>query len=308
MNKNYAQPEHQELPNSGTTTSGDVITLTIAPRIADLGEFSVRRLLPSKTLKTVGPWIFFDEMGPAEFAPGSGIAVRPHPHIGLATVTYLFEGEILHRDSLGCLQAIRPGDVNLMVAGSGIVHSERERTEVTAVAHRLHGLQLWLALPQEQEEIAPAFYHVPQAQIPALDINGVQLRVIMGSAYGVTSPVPVFSETLYIEAFLQPGQQLRLPETSERALYLVSGQVKICGTELGLQTLTVLQDTAGIVLEAVTAARIALIGGAAIGPRFINWNFVSSSKARLEQAIHDWQAGKFPKVPGDESEFIPYPV
>lgn len=305
MNKNSEQPAK---PNSGTTTSGDVIALTIPPRIADLGEFSVRRLLPTKTLKTVGPWIFFDEMGPAEFAPGAGIAVRPHPHIGLATVTYLFEGEILHRDSLGSLQAIRPGDVNLMVAGSGIVHSERERPEVTAVAHKLHGLQLWLALPQEQEETAPAFYHIPQAQIPAFNLNGVQVSVIMGSAYGVTSPVPVFSETLYIEAFLQPGQQLILPDTAERALYLVSGQVKIRDIELGLQTLTVLQDKTGVVVEAVSSARIALIGGAAIGPRFINWNFVSSSKERLEQAIQDWKEGKFPKVPGDESEFIPYPV
>lgn len=305
MNKNSEQIAH---PGSGTAVQCDAIALTITPRIADLGEFSVRRLLPTKTLKTVGPWIFFDEMGPAEFAPGTGIAVRPHPHIGLATVTYLFDGEILHRDSLGSLQAIRPGDVNLMVAGSGIVHSERERPEVTAVPHKLHGLQLWLALPQEQEEIAPAFYHVPQAQIPAFNLNGVQVRVMMGSAYGVISPVPVFSETLYIEAFLQPGQQLSLPDTAERALYLVSGQVKIGDTELALQTLTVLQDKTAVVVEAVTAARIALIGGAAIGPRFINWNFVSSSKARLEQAIQDWQAGKFPKVPGDESEFIPYPV
>ena len=305
MNKNS---ESTAQTVSGTAAQCDAIALTISPRIADLGEFSVRRLLPTKTLKTVGPWIFFDEMGPAEFAPGTGIAVRPHPHIGLATVTYLFEGEILHRDSLGSLQAIRPGDVNLMVAGSGIVHSERERPEVTAVPHKLHGLQLWLALPQEQEEIAPAFYHVPQAQIPAFNLNGVQVRVMMGSAYGVISPVPVFSETLYIEAFLQPGQQLLLPDTAERALYLVSGQVKIGDTELAQQTLTVLQGKTAVVVEAVTAARIALIGGAAIGPRFINWNFVSSSKARLDQAIHDWQAGKFPKVPGDESEFIPYPV
>lgn len=294
--------------NSATGGSCDFIAQTIQARIADLGEFSVRRLLPTKSLKTVGPWIFFDEMGPAEFAPGTGIAVRPHPHIGLATVTYLFAGEILHRDSLGSLQAIRPGDVNLMVAGRGIVHSERERAEVTAVAHKLHGLQLWLALPLEQEEIAPAFYHVPQAQIPVVDINGVQVRVIMGTAYGVTSPVPVFSETLYIEAFLQPGQQLTLPDSAERALYLASGQVKVRDAELGLQTLTVFHNKPGVVLEAITSARIALIGGAAIGPRFINWNFVSSSKERLEQAIQDWQAGKFPTVPGDEQEFIPYPV
>jgi hypothetical protein len=305
MNKNSEQIAQ---PGSGSAAHCDAIALTITPRIADLGEFSVRRLLPTKTLKTIGPWIFFDEMGPAEFAPGTGIAVRPHPHIGLATVTYLFEGEILHRDSLGSLQAIRPGDVNLMVAGSGIVHSERERSEVTAVPHKLHGLQLWLALPQEQEEIAPAFYHVPQAQIPTCNRSGVQVRVIMGSAYGVTSPVPVFSETLYIEAFLQPGQQLALPDTAERALYLVSGQVKMGDTELAQQTLTVLKAKTAVVVEAVTAARVALIGGAAIGPRFMNWNFVSSSKARLEQAIQDWQAGKFPKVPGDENEFVPYPV
>lgn len=284
------------------------IKMVIQPRIADLGDFSVRRLLPVKERKTIGPWIFFDEMGPAEFAPGSGINVRPHPHIGLATVTYLFQGEILHRDSLGSLQLIQPGDINLMVAGKGIVHSERERPQVTATAHSLHGLQLWLALPLADEETEPAFYHIPSAHIPAPDINGVAVRVLMGTAYGVSSPVPVFSDTLYLEAFLEPGQQLVLPQAAELGLYLLSGELQLNGQPLQQQVLAVPDTTQQLTVTAQKAARIALIGGDAIGQRFVNWNFVSSSKARIEQAKQDWQQGRFAKVPGDETEFIPYPV
>ena len=196
----------------------DGLELLIQPRDKDLGGFSVRRVLPTRERTMVGPWIFFDHMGPAEFPAGTGINVRPHPHINIATVTYLFEGEILHRDSLGSLQGIGPGDINLMVAGRGIVHSERERPEVTAQAHQLHGLQLWLALPEEDEEVKPAFHHYPAADIPALEVDGVPLRVMMGSAYGVTSPVRVFAETLYVEAHLQPGQSIVLPGAAERAV------------------------------------------------------------------------------------------
>src|SRR5690554_2036522 len=188
------------------------IELLIEPRDTDLGGFSVRRLLPTRQHRMVGPWIFFDHMGPAEFAPGEGINVRPHPHINLATVTYLFEGEILHRDSLGSLQAIRPGDINLMVAGRGIVHSERERPEVTAVPHRLHGLQLWFALPEADEEVEPAFLHYPSADIPRVDVDGVPVRVMMGAAYGVTSSVRTYAGALYVEAHLKPGQKLVLPQ------------------------------------------------------------------------------------------------
>jgi len=192
-----------------------VMEKLLRSREKDLGGFSVRRLLPTTGQQMLGPWVFFDHMGPADFPAGRGINVRPHPHIGIATVTYLFEGEILHRDSLGNGQLITPGDINLMVAGRGITHSERERPEITEKPHRVHGLQLWLALPEEQEEIEPAFYHYPGEQIPAVDMEGVPARVIMGSAYGVTSPVKTFSETLYVEARLQPGQTLELPATEE---------------------------------------------------------------------------------------------
>lgn len=285
----------------------DAIKLIITPRATDLGEFSVRRTLPNRQCKTVGPWIFFDHMGPAEFAAGTGINVRPHPHINLATVTYLFEGEILHRDSVGSLQTITPGDINLMVAGSGIVHSERERPEVKQQPHRLHGLQLWLALPVEFEEIAPAFYHYPAATIPAISVGNVPVRVLIGSAYGLTSPVKTYSETLYLEAELQPGQTLELPDTAERALYLAKGTLQIKDQHIHEFDLVVLAPAKGVIIQAVSHCRIALIGGAAIGHRFIDWNFVSSRKERIMQAKQDWQDGKFPKVLGDEVEFIPLP-
>ena len=285
----------------------NAIELVLRPRDKDLGGFSVRRLLPTAQRKMVGPWIFFDHMGPADFAAGTGINVRPHPHVNLATVTYLFEGEILHRDSLGSLQAIRPGDINLMVAGRGIVHSERERPEVTAVAHRLHGLQLWLALPEADEEVEPAFHHYPSADIPALDIDGVPVRVMMGSAYGVTSPVRVFAETVYVEAHLQPGQTLVLPDAEERALYVAQGALEAQGVEVPEHALAVLSDVPGVVVRAVVESRIALIGGERLGKRHIDWNFVSSRKERIEAARRDWREGRFPKVPGDEVEFIPLP-
>lgn len=291
-----------------TITAGcNAIALIIEPRAKDLGGFSVRRCLPVRERRSIGPWVFFDEMGLAHFPAGEGVNVRPHPHINLATVTYLFTGEILHRDSLGSYQAIRPGDINLMVAGKGIVHSERERPEVNAVPHSLHGLQLWLALPEADEEIEPAFYHYPGAQIPTLEIADVPVRVLIGTAYGISSPVKTFFDTLYIEADLKTGQQLILPNAAERGLYIVSGEISLQGSVIGAQQLVVLNDTAGVCITAQSPCRIALIGGASIGKRYVDWNFVSSSKSRIEQAKADWRDGKFPTVPGDDEEFIPLP-
>jgi redox-sensitive bicupin YhaK (pirin superfamily) len=299
--------EHQAEYERGPIRGEEVVEVLLQPREKDLGGFSVRRLLPSAKRTMVGPWIFFDHMGPADFPPGQGITVRPHPHINLATVTYLFEGEILHRDSLGSLQPIVPGDINLMVAGRGIVHSERERPEITATAHRLHGLQLWLALPEADEEIEPAFHHYPGADIPARTIDGVPVRVLMGSAYGVTSPVKTFAETLYVEAHLKKGQRLALPEAQERALYVVSGALRLGGMTLSEHSMAILSQAASVVVEADNDSRIALIGGEALGERFIDWNFVSSRKERIEQAKADWRAGHYPLVPDDEEEFIPLP-
>lgn len=283
------------------------LKLVVKPHAKDLGGFSVRRTLPNKECRMVGPWVFFDHMGPANFPAGEGINVRPHPHIGISTVTYLFEGEILHRDSLGNEQPIRPGDLNLMVCGSGIVHSERQREEIKAKPHTLHALQLWLALPQDQEDIDPAFYHYPQSELPATTVNGVPLRVMMGSAYGLSSPVKTFAHTLYVEAALNAGQSLELPNAAERGVYVASGEVRIGGRTIPEYSMAILSKEDGVRVEAITDARIALVGGESVGQRFIEWNFVSSSKERIEQAKRDWVAGRFDKVPGDEEEFIPLP-
>lgn len=285
----------------------EAIDIIIKPREKDLGEFTVRRTLPTHQRKTVGPWIFFDHMGPANFSAGSGVNVRPHPHINLATVTYLFDGEILHRDSIGSYATITPGDINLMVAGKGITHSERERPEVKNVPHTLHGLQLWLALPEEDEEIEPAFYHYPAASIPSVTVEGVPLRVLMGTAYGVTSPVKTYAETLYVEAHMEAGQSLTLPNTEERAIYVVKGSLKIKDTVIPEFAMVILSSADNVVINATADSRIALIGGEKIGKRYIEWNFISSRKERVEQAKRDWQAGAFPKVIGDEDEFIPLP-
>lgn len=285
----------------------DAVDIIIQPRAKDLGEFSVRRTLPTLERQTVGPWIFFDHMGPANFPAGSGINVRPHPHINLATVTYLFEGEILHRDSLGSFATITPGDINLMVAGRGITHSERERPEVKSVDHTLHGLQLWLALPEKDEEIDPAFYHYSAASIPATTVKGVPLRVLMGSAYGLTSPVLTFAQTLYVEAHLHPGQTLELPNCEERAIYVAKGALKIKTTVIPEFAMVVLSAAEAVVIEATQECTIALIGGEKIAKRYMQWNFISSREERIEQAKQDWLAGKFPKVVGDEQEFIPLP-
>lgn len=283
------------------------IELLIQPKQRDLGGFSVRRVLPTKERQMVGPWVFFDHMGPALFPAGDGINVRPHPHINLATVTYLFEGEILHRDSLGNVQPIKPGDINLMVAGKGIVHSERERPEVTATDHKLHGLQLWLALPEALEETDPDFIHYPSDSIPAAEVNGVSVRVIMGSAFGMTSPVKVFADTLYIEAYLQAGQSLTLPVAEERAIYVAQGSLSARDNELPPFSMAVLRPEEGVEIVAKEESRIAVIGGESFKPRHMEWNFISSRAQRIRQAKEEWKAGKFPLVPGDEEEFIPLP-
>ncbi|MCX7552735.1 pirin family protein [Marinicella sp. S1101] len=283
------------------------ITRLIEPREKDLGGFSVRRILPVAGQRMIGPWIFFDHMGPADFKAGQGINVRPHPHINLATVTYLFEGEIYHRDSLGSSEPIVPGDINLMVAGKGIVHSERERDFIRNQDHKLDGLQLWLALPQADEEIDPAFYHYDRKAIPGKDIDGVPVRVMMGSAFGLQSPVKTFAETLYIEATLQQGQSLLLPTAAERGLYVAKGSVLIADKVIDSYHMAVLDAVEVTITAQHDNTRIALIGGENIGARFIDWNFVSSRQSRIEQAKDDWREQRFPSVPGDDKEYIPLP-
>lgn len=278
-------------------------------QIQDLGGFSVRRLLPQQARRAVGPWVFFDHMGPAQFAPGLGINVRPHPHINLATVTYLFAGEILHRDSLGNLQAIHPGDLNLMIAGRGIVHSERETEAAKQQTRELHGLQLWLALPTEAEEVEPEFIHYASASLPALNLQGVPVRVLMGEAYGARSPVKTLSPTLYVEANLKAGQRLALPENAaELAIYVASGQLQLNDYLLDTYTLTALDLPYQGELVAVKDTRVAMIGGAPLGKRYMWWNFISSRKERIDQAKIEWQEQRFPLVIGDEQEFIPLPA
>ncbi len=284
-----------------------LIELLIEPAAKDLGEFTVRRALPDKNRQRVGPFIFFDHMGPAEFSPGQGVNVRAHPHIGLATITYLFEGEILHRDSLGYVQPIRPGEINWMTAGKGIVHSEKVTPEILASGQKLHGLQTWVALPLEQEETDPRFEHYGAEAIPKLSLEGARITVVIGSAYGHTSPVQAASETLYVEAKLDEGASLELPPAEEIAVYVVDGSIEIGDESVSRGVLAVLKDGATASVTAPGGAHIMIAGGDTLeGDRIIWWNFVSSSRERLEQAKLDWQEGRFDDVPG-ETEFIPLP-
>ena len=280
----------------------------IVPRTRDLGDgFEVRRALPDARKRAVGPFVFFDQMGPVALAPGKGLDVRPHPHIGLATVTYLFEGEIVHRDSLGTVQPIRPGDVNWMTAGSGIVHSERTPPELRAAGSRVHGIQIWVGLPAEDEEIAPSFVHVPGKDLPVLDERGVRLRVILGEWEGESSPAALRSETFYVDAKLDAGARARLPdEYAERAVYIVQGAVEHEGKRYEAGQLLVFAALAEAEVAAQSHARVLLFGGESLGERFMWWNFVSSRKNRIAQAADDWKAGRFAAVP-DETEFIPLP-
>jgi redox-sensitive bicupin YhaK (pirin superfamily) len=288
-----------------TETTGSV-ELVIRPKEKDLGEFTVRRVLPAPERKMVGSFIFFDHMGPAEFPPGEGIQVRPHPHIGISTVTYLFEGEIMHRDNLGFVQPIRCGAVNLMTAGSGIAHSERAGDDLHETS-RLHGIQSWMALPDEEEECEAAFKHYPAEDLPDFEVNGVSVRVIIGEAYGHSSPVHAYSSTLYLECRMPEGSVLTLPEDhDEIAAYVVSGSVKIDGESFGEGVMAVGSGSAAMTLTAEEESRVMVIGGEPLGRRHIYWNFVSSSRERIEQAKSDWREGKFGQIPG-ETEFIPLP-
>lgn len=282
------------------------VQLAIEPKQKDLGEFTVRRVLPARERRMVGSFIFFDHMGPAEFPPGQGIQVRPHPHIGIATVTYLFEGEIMHRDSLGVVQPIQCGAVNLMTTGSGMVHSERAGDDLHETS-KLHGIQSWMALPDEDQECDPDFKHYPADTIPQVDVDGVAVRVIIGAAYGQTSPVHAYSTTIYLECALPEGSEIALPDHFEElGAYVVSGQVEIDGQSYAEGVMAVAAAGRTMTLKAMKAARVMVVGGDHLGERHIYWNFVSSSKDRIEQAKADWRDGKFDEVPG-ETEFIPLP-
>jgi hypothetical protein len=284
------------------------IEATLVPKTRDLGEgFEVRRALPAAQRRAVGPFVFLDEMGPVRMPPGSGLDVRPHPHIGLATLTYLFEGEILHQDSLGVRQPIRPGDANWMIAGRGIVHSERTPQALRAKGHAVWGLQSWLALPEHEEERAPSFRHHPAAELPQAGEPGVELRLIAGTLLGLRSPLKTLSPTFYAAVRLDAGAELELTaEHEERAAYVLEGSVRVDGQSFERGRLLVFRQAARVLLRADAPLRMMLLGGQALGPRYMWWNFVSSSRERIERAKDDWKAGRFGGVPGDP-EFIPLP-
>ena len=284
------------------------MTEFFTPRLHDLGGFTVGRVLPNARRRSVGPFVFFDHIGPAVLGGDQPVAVRPHPHIGLATVTYLWEGAMMHRDSLGSVQEIQPGDVNWMTAGRGIVHSERTPERLRGIDHAFHGLQTWVALPLEHEDAEPSFAHHPKATLPMVNLPGVELTIVAGDGFGQRSPVRVLSETLYVSIDLEAGAQLRIPaEHAERALYPVGGELRLDDEPLPLNTLAVLDAGSEPVLRAIESSRVMLLGGAPLdGPRFVWWNFVSSTRERIEQAKSDWKSGRFAAVPG-ETEFIPLP-
>jgi len=285
------------------------IETVVLPRTGDLGGgFQVRRALPSMRRRMVGPFIFLDQMGPTLLAPGQGLDVRAHPHIGLATVTYLFEGEILHRDSLGTVQLIQEGAVNWMTAGRGIAHSERTPPDLRKAGGRLSGIQIWVALPKRDEEMEPAFAHTPASALPVIEDRGVRVRLIAGALYGKRSPVATRSELFYGDAALQPGARLEMPAShEERAVFVAAGQAAIEDEPFSEGQLVVLRPGEQVVLHAPGPARLLLLGGVALdGPRHIWWNLVSSSREQIEQAKADWASGRFPKVPG-ETELIPLP-
>lgn len=282
------------------------IEMIIRPKDRDLGEFTVRRVLPAAERRMVGPFVFFDHMGPAVFPPGKGIAVRPHPHIGLATITYLFEGQIMHRDNLGYVQAIEAGAVNLMTAGRGIAHSERAGDDLEETS-RLHGIQSWMALPIAEEEREPAFVHYPAAELPELDVDGCTIRIIMGECFGQRSSVTTYSESLYMECVMPAGKQITIPgDAPELAAYVVSGEVSVAGENFGDGVMLVAKPGEALRLAANQDARVMILGGEPLGERHVWWNFVSSSRERIEQAKDDWREGRFEVVPGDD-EFIPLP-
>lgn len=281
----------------------------LKPHTKDLGGFEVRRLLPGHPIRMVGPFVFFDHMGPATFPRGGGVDVRPHPHIGLATVTYLFEGALLHRDSLGSVQRIAPGDVNWMTAGHGIVHSERSPDDERAAGPRLHGIQTWVALPQADEQAEPTFRHHPRATLPAIERPGVAMRLIAGRAFGERAPVKTYSDMFYLAMDIAAGASIALPaEHEERAVYVVEGEVSMAGRSVAPCHLAVLAAGETVEVCATTPARLMLLGGAKMdGDRIIWWNFVASTREAIEAAKRRWSQQDFPPVPG-ETEFIPLPA
>ena len=296
-------------PALGDRAACAAIETLIVPRAVDLGEMTVRRALPSTKRQMVGPFIFFDQVGPAEFLTDQGIDVRPHPHINLATVTYLFEGRIVHRDSLGTSMAIEPGAVNWMRAGRGIVHSERTAPEQRSAGQRLFGLQTWVALPEDQEESAPEFVHHGAGALPIVEDRGLSVRLIAGEAFGAASPLAAASPTLYAELTLAAGRAVPIDAAyEERALYTIAGEVEVAGDVFGPGQLLVLRPGDPITVTARSDATVMLFGGEPMGgPRYIWWNFVSSRRERIEQAKEEWSRGRFDTVPGDEAEFIPLP-
>lgn len=285
------------------------VDMVILPRTGDIGGFEVHRALPSKKKRMIGPFVFWDEMGPGEFLEGKGLDVRPHPHIGLSTVSYLFDGTMHHKDSLGTDMIIEPGDVNLMTAGRGIVHSERSSDQARAERSSLFGIQSWLALPKDREEIAPAFRHFGKSALPTLEDEGTRIRQIMGSGFGMHSPVWQDWETFYADVHMDEGARVPVPtDVEERGIFIVSGAIDIAGETFEPMQMISLKPGAEVTVKALADTHLMLIGGAAMdGPRYIWWNFVSHSKDRIEEAAADWQAGEFPVVPGDEEEFIPLP-
>ncbi len=293
-----------------SSSEDSAIELVLQGHEKDLGEVVVRRVLPALARRHVGPFIFFDHIGPTVFAAGRGMNVRPHPHIGLATITYLFSGEFTHRDSLGSEQVIHPGDVNWMVSGRGIVHSERTGDVARAAGGPLHGVQTWVALPMDLEEMEPRFEHHPERTLPRVDQPGVALRVIAGTAYGVQSPTGVLSPTLYVHAAFDADGELVVDEGhEERAVHVASGSIECEGRRFEAGSLLVLRPGRHATLRSSTESHVLLIGGAPLdGPRHVWWNFASSVKPRIERAKEDWRAGGFAKVPGDEVEFIPLPA
>lgn len=297
-------------PQPGDAFACDAIENLIIPRTSDIGGFSVRRALPSSRRRLVGPFIFFDRMGPAVLRPDQALDVRPHPHIGLSTVTYLFDGEIRHLDSLGTAKVIQPGDINLMTAGRGIVHSERTPDNLRGHPLSISGLQTWLALPDDKEEIDPSFAHTEKDELPTIVDGGATGRVVIGSFEGVTSPVKSFSDTLYVDLQLQPGTTFPFGTAhEERAVYILSGSLIVAGDRFEQDQLLVFRPGDAITLEAAEkGCHLMLFGGAALNSkRYIWWNFVSSSKERIEKAKEEWRTGHFDIVPGDEEEFIPLP-
>jgi redox-sensitive bicupin YhaK (pirin superfamily) len=288
----------------------DIILQTLHPATHDLGGFKVHRTLPHRERTCVGPFIFFDQMGPAKLAAGGGIDVRPHPHINLATVTYLFAGAIDHRDSLGTFATIEPGAVNLMTAGRGIAHSERSPAALRADGPELSGIQTWIALPRAKEEIEPAFEHVSRDRLPVVESGGATARVVMGSLWGAASPVTCHSETIYADIHLEPGGAMPVDAgADERAVYVAEGEASLDGLRLERSVLYVLAPGVAATLRSPAGAHVMLCGGAPLdGPRHVWWNFVSSSRDRIQQAREDWRAGRFVLPPDDRDEYIPLPV